>query len=374
LRILVVNWQDRLNPQAGGAETHLHEVFGRLAAWGHEVTLLVSGFPGAPSRESVDGLDVHRVGGRLSFAVRAQGFLRKRWEDGDFDIIVEDLNKVPVFLPLLTKTPVVLLVHHLFGATAFQEASFPLAAGTWLLERPIPRIYSSGDTVAVSPSTAEDLRERGLTGSEINIVYNGVDLDRFSPDPEVERFPDPTVLYLGRVKRYKRVDLVLRALAELAREGVDLSFLIAGKGDDEARLRTLSLKLGLGEKVRFLGYIDEDEKVRLLRKAWVHVLTSPKEGWGISALEAAACGTPTLASNSPGLRDVVVDGQTGLLVPHADVGALADGLRALMGDPQLREGMGKAAREFAEAYSWDDSARKMLNILQNRVAARSPQN
>jgi glycosyltransferase involved in cell wall biosynthesis len=373
LRILVVNWQDRLNPQSGGAETHLHEVFGRLAAWGHEVTLLASGFPGAPARERVDGLDVHRVGGRFSFAVQAQRYFRKRLQAGPFDIIVEDLNKVPLFLPLLTKTPVVLLVHHLFGATAFQEASFPLAAATWLLERPIPRIYSPADTVAVSPSTALDLRERGLKGVPIKIVHNGVDLQRYSPDPKEGRFSEPTLLYLGRLKRYKRVDLVLRALARLNERGIDFSFLIAGKGDAEGKLRTLSTNLGLGERVRFMGYVDEEEKIRLLRKAWVHVLTSPKEGWGISALEAAACGTPTLASDSPGLRDVVVNGETGLLVPHADLEALAAGLQTLLEDPHLRKGMGEAARTFAEAYSWDDSARQMLDILETRVAARPSQ-
>jgi len=372
VRILVVNWQDRLNPQAGGAEIHLHEVFGRLARWGHEVTLLTSGFPGGPSRETVDGIDVHRVGGRLTFGFKAPAYFRRSWRSGTFAVVVEDLNKVPVFMPILTQTPVVLLVHHLFGATAFQEASPLIAGATWLLERPIPRVYGSATTVAVSPSTVQDLRDRGMKGSEIAIVYNGVDLDLYSPDPEAERFPDPTILYVGRLKRYKRVDLVLRALATLGSGVEGLQFLIAGKGDDEKRLRTLTEKLGLRETVRFLGYVDEGEKVRLLRRSWVHVLTSPKEGWGISALEAAACGTPTLASDSPGLRDIVLDGKTGILVPHGDLSGLAEGLLQLIRDPTLREGMGQAARQNATQYSWDDSAREMLGVLEKRVAASRP--
>ena len=364
----MVNWQDRLNPQAGGAETHLHEVFGRLARWGHEVTLLASGFTGAKEKEVVDGISVHRVGGRMTFGVRAARFLRKTWRQDSFDVVVEDLNKVPVFLPLLTRTPLVLLVHHLFGTTAFQEASFPVATATWLLEKAIPWAYRGTPTVAVSPSTAEDLRARGLQGPEITVVPNGVDLHHFSPGLDGIRFPDPTILYLGRLKRYKRVDLILKAAARLQARIPGLQVLVAGKGDQERRLRVLSSKLGLGETVGFLGYVSEEEKVRLFRKTWVHVLTSPKEGWGISALESAACGTPTVASDSPGLRDAVKNGSTGTLVPHGDVEALEKALFRSLSSSDWRARMGKGARAFAEGFSWDESARKMISFLESRVA------
>jgi glycosyltransferase involved in cell wall biosynthesis len=368
VRILVVNWQDRLNPQSGGAEIHLHEIFGRLAGWGHDVTLLASGFPGSAPREVVDAISVHRVGGRMTFGLRAPGYFRKSWEDDRFDVIVEDLNKVPIFMPVLSPVPVVLLVHHLFGKTAFQEAAFPLAAVTWLLERTIPLVYRGLDVVAVSPSTAKDLRDRGLEGPEISIVPNGVDLDRFSPDPSAPRSDGPTILYLGRLKRYKRVDLILKAVAVLKERVKGLRLLVAGRGSQAAKLLSLSSKLGLGETVSFLGYVSEEEKIRLLRSSWVHVLTSPKEGWGISALEAAACGTPTVASDSPGLRDAVLDGRTGRLIPHGDVSALVGALGGLLSAPAEREDMGRNARVFAEGFSWEASARQMLVFLEDRVA------
>jgi len=364
----VVNWQDRLNPKAGGAEIHLHEIFGRVARWGHEVHLLASGFPGSLPREEVDGISVHRVGTRMTFGLRVPGYFRRSWVAGHFDVIVEDLNKVPVFLPLLTETPVVLLVHHLFGGTAFQEASLPVATATWLMERTIPRVYRGLGVVAVSSSTAKDLRARGLEGPGIAIVPNGVDLDRFSPDPDVARTDHPTLLYLGRLKRYKRVDLILRAVAKLREEESGLRFLIAGRGDHERGLRALATKLGIGETVRFLGYVREEEKVRLLRSSWIHVLTSPKEGWGISALEAAACGTPTVASDSPGLRDAVQDGKTGTLVPHGDVGALAEAIAVVLHSQAVRVRMGKEARVFAEGFSWDGSAREMISFMEDWVA------
>jgi glycosyltransferase involved in cell wall biosynthesis len=366
VRILVVNWQDRLNPQAGGAEIHLHEVFGRLARWGHTVTLLVSGFAGGPSRERVDGMEVHRVGGRLTFTARAGPYLKSSL--AGFDVAVEDLNKVPLFLPVWTNTPSVLLVHHLFGSTAFQEASLPMALATWLLERPLPRVYAGRPVVTVSRSTMEDLERRGFERALMTVVPNGVDLAHYAPAPEEEPYRDPTLLYLGRLKRYKRIDLVVEAVGILRGRGVGCRLLVAGQGDHGPELARLVDERGLGEQVELLGYVEEEQKVRLLRKAWIHVLTSPKEGWGIANMEAAACGTPTVASDSPGLRDSVRDGETGILVPHGDVVALADALQRLLTHHALRKRMGKRARAFAEGFSWDASAREMEAVLERRLA------
>src|SRR5690606_8671565 len=154
---LVMNWQDRLNPQAGGAEAHLHEIFGRLAKAGHQVTLLVSGWPGAAARDSIDGLEVHRVGGRYTYNLVAPRYYRKVLRGRHFDVVVADLNKVPLYTPCWVRRPLVRLVHHLFGTTAFQGAAWPLATMTWLMERPIGVIYRGVPVEAVSPSTAEDL-------------------------------------------------------------------------------------------------------------------------------------------------------------------------------------------------------------------------
>jgi glycosyltransferase involved in cell wall biosynthesis len=169
-------------------------VFGRLAQRGHEVALLVSGWPDAPARVRIDGLDVHRTGGRHTFLTMAPVYYRRRLARYPFDLVIEDLNKVPVFSPLWAGRPVVLLVHHLFGSTAFQEASVPVAALTWLLERPLPRAYHGLPIQAVSRSTADDLIARGFDPALIDVIENGVDLEFFAPDPAVPRFDEPTVL------------------------------------------------------------------------------------------------------------------------------------------------------------------------------------
>jgi len=370
VKILVLNWLDPENPQAGGAEVHLHQIFRRLVALGHSVTLLCSAWPGCERRAALDGIEVHRVGSRYTLSVAAPVYFRRRLRAERFDVVVEDLNKVPFFAPFWgVGAPVALIVHHLFGATAFQEAPFPVAAATWLLERPVPRVFRSVPTVAVSNSTAEDLVRRGLPRSGIQIIPNGVNLEVLSPLPPEERFPEPTLLFLGRLKRYKRVDLLLQAVAMLVRRGTSCRLLIAGRGDDRRRLEALRKSLGLGDHVDFLGFITDVEKPDLLQRSWIHLLTSANEGWGISNVEAAACGTPTIASDVPGLRDSVVDGQTGFLVPHGDVEMLSRRIEELLEDEEKRKRLGVGARSFAERFSWDASARAMEVFLSGTLPA-----
>ena len=370
MNILVVNWNDRENPHAGGAEIHLHEIFGRLAAWGHGVDLVASGWRGAAPCAELDGIHVYRTGGRYSFAARGRAAVRERLRAGRYDVLVEDLNKVPLFLAGMTSLPISVLVHHLFGSAAFLEASWPVAALVWLSERPLARAYRRAAFQAVSESTRADLVARGVPAERIEVILEGIDADWFCPDPATPRAPQPTFLYVGRLKRYKGLEIALRAVAEARRSRGDVVFEIAGRGDDRPRLERLAEALGLreGEAVRFLGYVSEAEKRRLLRRAWAVVYPSPKEGWGISNIEAAACGTPAVASDSPGLRESVRHDETGFLVPHGDAHALAERLLALAADPVLVERLGRGARAFAERLTWERAARATEAHLQRVIA------
>ena len=367
MKLLLINWQDRLNPQAGGAEAHLHEIFGRLVARGHDVTLLVSGWGGAPAHDTLDGMQVHRTGSRYSFSVAVPRYYGRHLRNEPFDLVIEALNKVPVFSPAWSGRPGLLIVHHLFGATAFREAPPPLAAMTWVLERPLARVYRGLPVEAISRSTADDLVARGLRASDVRVIHPGVDVEFFTPDPAVRRFDEPTFLYLGRLKRYKGIDLVVRAVARLVAEGVAVRLVVAGRGEQLESLRGLSARLGIADRVEFAGFVTEEGKRDLFRRVWVNVFPSPKEGWGITNLEAAACGTATIASDSPGLRESVVDGETGLLVPHGDVPALAGAMRRLAADREGMETLGRAARRFASGFTWDRAAMETETHLREVV-------
>lgn len=363
MRILVVNWQDRENPHAGGAELHLHEVFGRIAQT-DEVDLLCSSFDDAPAETVLDGIRVHRVGSRFTFPLYARRAYERLVAARNYDVVVEDLNKIPLYTPRWAPRRLVVLTHHLFGLTAFREESVPIAAATWLAERPLGRAYRGVPFEAVSQSTRDDLIQRGIPGDSIRVIYNGVDVQSLTPDPAA-RSEIPLFSYLGRLKRYKRVDIVIRAFALLDRPEARLE--IAGKGDDRDRLERLVASLGLDDRVRFLGYISETQKAELLRRSWATVLASPKEGWGISNLESAACGTPVVAADSPGIRESVLDGETGFLVPGADVPAYAAAMRGLLESPGLVESIGSSARRFAETFTWERAAAETLGHLQHVV-------
>jgi glycosyltransferase involved in cell wall biosynthesis len=368
VRILLVNWNDRENPHAGGAEIHLHEIFGRLARGGHVIDLVASGWPGAPHDVQLDGLRVHRSGGRHSFALRARGVVRRLLRANRYDIVVEDINKLPLFLAGLTDRPFCALVPHLFGTTAFLEASWPIAGVVWAAEQPIARAYARAWFHAISESTRDDLVRRGVPRERIEVIYPGVDATWYAPAAAEPRSREPTFLYVGRLKRYKGVEIALRALALARQARPDLVLEIAGGGDDRGRLERLARALGLGEAARFLGFVSETEKRRLLRRAWAVVLASPKEGWGISNVEAAACATPALASDSPGLRESVRHAETGFLVPHGDARALADRMLALAADPGLVARLGRGARAFAEQLSWERAARATEAHLHRVIA------
>lgn len=352
MRILVVNWQDRENPLAGGAEIHLHEIFGRLAARGHHVTLLCGGWPGCPPRATLDGIEVHRVGTRHSFPFFARRYYA-RVLAGTFDVLVEDVNKIPLYTPRWGAPRVMTLVPHLFGATAFQEFAAPLAAAVWLAERPLGRVYHGTPFEAISQSTADDLVHRGIPRAHIEVIYPGIDTVSYTPAAGA-RAAVPTFAYLGRLKHYKGVHLVIRAFAAMQHREAVLE--IAGAGDYRPRLERLAASLDLGTRVRFLGRINEQEKLALLRRSWGLAFASPKEGWGITNLEAAACATPVVASNSPGIRESVRHGETGYLVPHGDTRAMAEVMDRLAGDAGLVERLGAQARRFAETFTWDRAA------------------
>lgn len=374
MKILAVNWLDRENPQAGGAELHFFEIFRRLVTRGHAVTLVTSGFPGAVPRAVLDGIEVRRYARRYTFALVGRRAVRQVLRERGYDLVVEDINKLPLYTPTLCRLPVYVIVPHLFGTTAFREAPWPIAAVVWLAELPIPAVYRRARFHAISHSTREDLVRRGVAPDRIHVTFPGVDADWYAPDPAVARAATPTFLYVGRLKRYKGLETAVRALAEVRGRGCPVRLDVAGDGDDRERLVGLVRRLRLSDSVSFLGFVPETTKRTLLRQAWAVVLPSAKEGWGISNVEAAACGTPALAADRPGLRESVRHEETGLLLPYGDVPAWADAFHRLAQHPEQVVRFGVAARRFAETLSWDrtaaDTETQLLTMLNAAATGR----
>ncbi|MDP6528118.1 MAG: glycosyltransferase family 4 protein [Gemmatimonadota bacterium] len=366
--ILLVNWNDRTNPFAGGAEVHLHETFARLAARGHRVMVLCSGYAGAPAREVLDGMEILRVSGRYGFNFAVPAALRRLRREFAPSIVVEALNKIPLCTPVFAGAPVLGIGHHLFGGTIFREIPPPLSLYVFASEMALPWIYRRTMMEVISESTREDFILRGLAPDRVRVVHVGVDRSLYRP-PDAEQNGKPFLLAMGRVRRYKRLDLVIDAVDALARSGqADLTLTIAGGGNYLDSLRRHARRTGADARVRFLGSVSEEEKIRLYQEAVALVMTSPKEGWGLTCLEAQACGTPVIASNSPGLREAVRDGESGILVPHGDRAALEAAMSRMLGEEELRRRLAEGALRFADTFSWDRTADSTMEMIEEAIA------
>jgi glycosyltransferase involved in cell wall biosynthesis/O-antigen/teichoic acid export membrane protein len=355
LHVLVLTDRDWTHPQGGGTGTNLFGHVSRWLAWGHRVSVIASSYDGALAHEQIGDLAIHRMGGRSTVFPRA---IWKQWRGlvPDADVVLEVVNGVTFLTPLWLRTPRAVLVHHVHKEHYERElGTFGKVAGFFLETIPLRALYPGSRFVAISHATADDLAEMHVPRETIAVNHIGVELGAFGPG---ERAPEPTLLFLGRLKRYKRVELLLDVLEQVPGSVLD----IAGDGDHRPDIEAEIERRGLGERVRMHGHVDEEAKLELLQRAWVNLTASAAEGWCLTVMEAAACRTPSAALAVGGLPESIEDGVTGFLAE--DVEELGRAARRLVEDPELRERMGAAALERARDYTWDATARRTLNVLE----------
>lgn len=367
MKILALNWEDLKNPQAGGAEVHLQEILTRIARRGHEITLLCSNYPEASPTEESNGIKIIRKGSRYNFNLVVPFAFKALLKEQKWDIVIEDINKIPFYTPLYHRLPLLVVIPHLFADTVFKEINPILGFYIYLSEKPIPVIYKGFKFMVISESTKEDLIKRGIRKDDIFVIKCGIDQALYRIDPEVEKYPTPTVIYLGRLKKYKSIDHLLTGFSLLLDKIPEARLIIVGDGDYKGYLMDFAGKLNLGSRVEFTGYVDKGEKVKRLRKSWVAVYPSLKEGWGLTNIEANACGTPVIASNVPGLKDSVIDGKTGLLFEYGNVQQLSQCMVKILSDESYRENLIRGGLSWAKNFSWDEAALKTLELMEDII-------
>jgi len=356
-RILLLNERDLRHPRSGGAETHVFEIMSRLVARGYAVTQLAAGFAGGAPLEKIDGVEVRRLGSLARYYPAAATTCARETRRGDFDVVVECLNKFPFFSPLYSAVPVLALCHHLFGETAFQQVAWPIAAAVFCAEKLLPFAYRQQRFITISESSRSDLVRRGIARERIDVSLPGIRRPQLRPRPLRER--PPRIVYVGRLERYKRVDVMLRAASQLVARYPELEIAVIGRGADRERIERLTHELGLASRTRFLGFLDDDERDRWLADSRVCVCASEKEGWGLTVIEANAVGTPVVASDAPGLRDSVRHGETGWLAPIGDVAAFETRSAELLAADAPAEAMAQRALAWAGRFDWDAAASEM---------------
>jgi glycosyltransferase involved in cell wall biosynthesis len=370
VRILAVNWRDIGDPLSGGAEQHLHHILAGAVRRGWQVDLCCADYPGGGPRGRLDGVEVYRRGHWAVANFTVPGLVRGLLRRHRYDLIVEDINKIPFYTPLYAgKVPVVAVVPHLFGTTVYREANALVATYVYAAESLVPRVYRGCEFEVISPSTRDDLVARGVDPARVTTILCGLEHERFRLDEPPPRSETPLLVSWSRLRRYKSLDVAIRAFDLVQRELPDARLLIMGRGPDERRLRALTARLGLQRKVEFRGYQPWDELVRTLHRCHVFLNPSPKEGWGLTVIEANQCGLPVVATDAPGLRDSVRDGETGVLVPYGDARAMAAHALLLLRDRDYLERMGAAARAWAGTFDWNRCVDESLALFQ-RTAAR----
>src|SRR3954447_24267051 len=352
--ILLLTDRDWTHPQGGGTGANL---FGQVACWldwGHRVTVVAGTYDGAePISRPAEGLELHHMGTRRTVFPRA-AWAVTRGLAADADVVLEVVNGITFLTPLWLRKPRVTLVHHIHRDHYVTELGRTGAVAALLLETlPLKLLYGGAPFVTISHAAERDLEALGV--EDVTVGYLGVVPFAGELPP---RSATPRLLYLGRLKRYKRIELLLDVV-----EGVPGAVLdIAGDGDHRPELEAEIARRGLGDRVVLHGHVSEEEKAALYARAWVNLTASSAEGWCLTVMEAATCGTPSAALRIGGLPESIVDGETGLL---ADDGpGLTAAVRRLVEDEDLRTRMGEAARLRAAGFTWERTARESLSLLE----------
>ncbi len=363
-RVHTLAWRDLDDPDAGGSEVHADEFMRRWAAAGLDVLHRTSAARGREAESLRNGYRVVRRGGRLSVFPRAVlAEMTRRM--GPYDALVEIWNGVPWLSPVWCRRPRITFLHHVHGPMWNQILPAPAAGFGRLLEaRLAPPFYRRTQVVTPSDATREELLELGFRPDRVRAVPNGVS-EQFQPGGE--RAERPTVVAVGRLAPVKRFDELLRA-AEAARRRVPhLRLELVGDGPMRRDLESLARELGATEWVTFHGQVSHADLVEHYRRAWIVASASLAEGWGLTLTEAAACGTPAVATDIRGHRSSVVAGATGVLAPLERLG---DAMADVLVDEGLRARLGSAALTRARTLTWDASATGILEELHAEAVRR----
>lgn len=372
LRILIFNWRDIRHVWSGGAERYIHELAKELVTQGHKVTIFSGNDEKSPRNQVIDGVQIIRRGGfyTVYFWAFVYYILRLRMHT---DVIIDSENGIPFMTPLYSRKPIILLIHHVHQEVFRMHLEFPLRQIAEFIEGiMMPLIYKDKEVVTVSESSKRDILKLGLGGkNQITVINPGISVITKKRKIKSKR---PLLCYVGRLKPYKNVDIAIKAISEVAKTIPDIQFQIAGTGESYSELKSLIEILKLKNNVKLLGNISEEQKVSLFSRSWLAIQPSMIEGWGITVIEANACGTPVVASQVKGLEDSVIHNKTGWLIPVRNIKELSNQLKHLLKHPTKIENARIEAIKWAENFSWDKSANTFLHVINHAISKKFDSN
>ena len=366
-RVHVLAWRDLDDVEAGGSEVHIAEVAKLWAAAGVDVTMRTSWAQGQPTETIRDGYKVIRRAGRhLVFPRAALAEITRR--TGPRDVLVEIWNGMPFLSPVWNRGPRVVLLHHVHAEMWNMTLGETLGRLGALFESKVaPPLYRSSAIATLSESSKHELvDELGFRHDRVSVVHPGID-PRFSPGGE--RSPEPTVVAVGRLAPVKRYDMLVRAAHHARRRVPGLRLHIVGDGYERPHVESVIDELDAGDWVLLRGRLSDTELIDLYRQTWIVASASAREGWGMTMTEAAACGTPAVATRIAGHSDAVRDGESGLLA-DGDALSLGTAMADVLGDDALRARLGRGALEWAGQLTWSNTATQLMRVVADEVSRR----
>jgi glycosyltransferase involved in cell wall biosynthesis len=346
-----------MNPEMGGAEVFTREVLKRWATAGHAVTLFAAEFKGCKSKETVDGIEILRKGGKYTVYHNAKKCYGTSLSKEQYDIVIDEINTEPFMTPKFVKNgeKVFALIHQLAREYWFYETPFPISYfGYYILEKRWLKNYRTIPTITVSESSRKDLADMGFT--RIFKVGEGLN---FKPLEKVAAKENhPVAVFAGRLTKAKRPDYAIKAFEIVKSRIPDAELWIIGNGYFRETLKKRAFR-----GVEFFDNVTTDERRELIKKAWLLVNPSVREGFGLNIVEANALGVPCVAYDVAGLRDAIIHKETGLLVESGNINALAEGIIQVLTDEALRVRLSEEALEYSRDFSWDKVADDFLNII-----------
>lgn len=368
MNILILNWRDVGHPKSGGAELVTMEHAKGWVQAGHKVTWLTASYEGAKKESTVEGVGFVRRWGSLTVYLYAPIYLL--FNSRFFDVIVDEVHGFPFFSPLFTRKPVIVFIHEIAGEIWDFMFPFPKNIIGKFLERFYFRLYRHCLFWTDAPSTIDELVQNGIPRSQCSAIPCPVIIDkrlmindkRKNHSSKEEK---PTYIFVSRVVRMKGIEEVIKAFSFIAREESDATLWIVGTGEDAylSELKQMIGEYGVERQVNFFGIVTEKTKFDLMARAHVLLHASVKEGWGLVVLEAALVGTPAVVYNVAGLKDVVKNNMTGMVIENNSPREMAKEAMSLIHDIKRYRTLQVNGKAWVTSLKWPEAIEKSLRLL-----------
>jgi glycosyltransferase involved in cell wall biosynthesis len=371
MNILILNWRDIKNPTGGGAEIATHELAKQWVSAGFSVTQFSSEFEGAKLDEVIDGIKIVRRGRpdvrqslNIFNTVHFRAFMYCMKNREKLDLIIDEIHGLPFFTPLYARGKTVALICEIAKDIWIKEfGRFFGSIGRLVEKMSLKLLYNNLPIMTISASTKEDLVEEGVPAGNILVLNLGINVPKNLSTFKKEK--GLTLIFLGRLSRTKGIEDAINAFSSVKSKIGSAKFWIVGTGPKSYQkfLKNLTRKFRLEKSITFFGFVSEIRKFKLLARSHMLVFPSMREGWGLTVVEAGRVFTPSVAYNSQGLKDSIINGKTGILCKLNTPDVIKDEILSLYSNRKLYEKMKEEAYNWSAQFTWEKAGVESINYL-----------